>query len=281
MAKRLGKGIGALITEDGATTKEHLKMLNVSEISPNKLQPRVDFQEEKLEELMQSIKEKGIIQPVLVRKLEGRYELIAGERRWRAAKGLNLAEIPAIVKKEIDDVSSLELALIENIQREGFNPIEEAKAYEELINDHQYSLDKIGQFVGKDKTTISNSLRLLNLPAEIILMVKDGKLSVGHAKVILSIPNDAKKIQIATNAAAQGFSVRQLEQIVKSKVDVKTNQKKEKDPEVQRLEEELQHALGTKVTVHPGKKRGRIEVHYYSNDDLRRLLGIIMPDNEE
>ncbi|MBF0252882.1 MAG: ParB/RepB/Spo0J family partition protein [Candidatus Omnitrophica bacterium] len=281
MAKKLGKGIGALIPNDKTDGKEKLSMIRVIDIKPNKLQPRTDFLEDKLEELKQSIREKGIIQPVLVRKVEDQYELIAGERRWRAAKSLKMEEIPAIIKKDIDDVSSLELALIENIQREDFNPIEEARAYEELVNDHKYTLDKIGQFVGKDKTTISNSLRLLNLPAEIITMVKDGKLSVGHAKVILSIPSDQKKLSIANTVAEQGFSVRQLEQIIKSKCEVKTKHKKDIDPEVQRIEEELQHTLGTKVTIHSGQKRGRIEIQYYSNDDLQRLLGLIMPNNNE
>ncbi len=276
MEKRLGKGLGALIPETpiGKTT-EKIEHVRLTEIVPNQFQPRKRFDENKMGELVNSIREKGVIQPILVRPKEGGYELIAGERRWRAARELQLEDIPVIIKKGVDDVSSLEMSMIENIQREDFNPIEEANAYRELINKFEYTLEKIGQEVGKDKTTISNSMRLLNLSVEIQGHIEEGVISAGHAKVLLSIPNEYRREKTAQTIVKHGLSVRQLERIIKAR-GTKTKTRTQKDPEVQRVEEELQHHLGTKVTVRHGKKRGRIEIQYYSNEDLQRVLDIIM-----
>jgi ParB family transcriptional regulator, chromosome partitioning protein len=275
MEKRLGKGLGALIPESPpGKAIEKMARISLAEIVPNPFQPRKRFDEGKMEDLVSSIREKGVIQPILVRQTEKGYELIAGERRWRAAQELKLEDIPAIIKKDVNDVSSLEMSMIENIQREDFNPIEEANAYKELIEKFEYTLEKIGQEVGKDKTTVSNSMRLLNLSTEIQKYVEEGTISVGHAKVLLSIQNEYRREKTAQTIVQHGLSVRQLERIVKDR-GVKTKKRAQKDPEVQRIEEDLQHYLGTKVTILHGKKRGRIEIQYYSNEDLQRVLDLI------
>ncbi len=276
MEKRLGKGLEALIPEDASKPKEKVASLNLNEIVPNQFQPREKFGPEAMEELRNSIKEKGVIQPVLVRLKDDVYELIAGERRWRAAKELQMGEIPAIIKREIDDVSSLEISLIENIQREGLNPIEEAKAYKRFTERFSYTLDQVGQMVGKDKTTVSNSLRLLTLDQETRDYLKAGKITTGHAKVLLSIQNEYKRKKMAQTIIKHGLSVRQTEQMVKARAETRKKISKQKDPEMQRIEDELQHRLGTKVNIRHGKKRGRIEIQYFSNEDLDRLLNIIL-----
>jgi ParB family chromosome partitioning protein len=277
MEKRLGKGLNALISEDVGKAKEKVDKIKLSEIVPNPFQPRKRFDEGKMEELMNSLKEKGVIQPVLVRAVESGYEIIAGERRWRAAQKLELKEIPAIIRHDIDDANSLEISLIENIQREELNPIEEAYAYNELIDKFEYTLDKVGQMMGKDKTTISNSLRLLTLAEELRDYVAEGKISAGHAKALLSVVSEARRIKIAKIIIRKGISVRETEQMVRSLDDTKKRQPKSKDPETVRIEEELQHRLGTKVNILQGKKRGRIEIQYFSNEDLSRLLRLILP----
>jgi len=278
MEKRLGKGLDALISEDASKSKEKIEKVRLADIVPNPFQPRKRFDEEKLEELISSIREKGVIQPVLVRPGSTGYEIVAGERRLRAAQKLQLEEIPAIVRKDIDDASSLEISLIENIQREELNPIEEADAYQELIGRFEYTLDKVGQMVGKDKTTVSNSLRLLTLSDDIRSLIVDGKISTGHAKAILSITSDAKRRKVAKSIVRKGISVRETEQLVKRMSETKLKPNKVKDPEIARIEEDLQHKLGTKVNLTQGKKRGRIEIQFFSNEDLQRLLRIILGD---
>lgn len=280
MEKRLGKGLEALIPENIERSKAKVSTLKLSDIVPNRLQPRTIFKEEPMEDLKNSIREKGVIQPVLVRLKDNVYELIAGERRWRAAKELNLEEIPAIVKDDINDVSSLELSLIENIQREELNPIEEAKAYKNLIEKFGYTLDFVGKTVGKDKTTISNSLRLLNLSTEIQKCIEEGSLSTGHGKVLLSIANDYRRDKLAKTVIKHSLSVRQLEQMIARRSSSRKKVDERKSPEIERIEEELQHHLGTRVTVIDGKKRGKIEIQYFSNTDLERILDIIMKNRE-
>ncbi|MEI8345250.1 MAG: ParB/RepB/Spo0J family partition protein [Candidatus Omnitrophota bacterium] len=276
MEKRLGKGLEALIPQDVSKGKERVERLRLKDIVPNPFQPRKKFGTLKMEELVNSMKEKGVIQPILVRPSGDRYELIAGERRWRAAQELNLEEIPAIIKNDIDNANSLEISLIENIQREELNPVEEANAYHELIKQFEYTLEKVGQIMGKDKTTISNFLRLLSLPAEIRDYLEDGKLSTGHAKAILSLTNDERKKKIAKTIIKHGLSVRQTEELVKNWTERKQKMHVAKEPEVARIEEELQHYLGTKVEIKHGKKRGKIEIQYFSQEDLDRLLRTIM-----
>jgi ParB family chromosome partitioning protein len=279
MEKRLGRGLEALIVDSPDKAKEKIENLNVKDIVPNQFQPRKDFNDIKMTDLINSIKEKGVIQPVIVRPKDDKYELIAGERRWRAVKELGYDAIPAIIKKGVDDVTSLELSIIENIQREELDPIDEANGYRELINHFGYTLEKVGQMVGKDKTTISNSLRMLSLSAELQKHVKSGKLSTGHAKVLLSVINEHKRLKFAEIIISQGLSVRQTEQLISSQSGQETRKKTKaaKDPEIQRIEEELQRKLGTKVIINHGKKRGHIEIHYYSNNDLDRVIRVIAP----
>ena len=276
MEKRLGKGLDALIPGDVGKPKEKVENLKLTEIVPNKLQPRKRFSVEKMEELLSSIREKGIIQPILVRPSGDGYELIAGERRWRAAQELKLEGIPAIIKNNIDDVNSLEISIIENIQRDDLNPVDEASAYKELMDKFEYTLEKIGQMVGKDKTTVSNSLRLLNLCDEVRGYLEEGAITAGHAKALLSLQNERKRKKLAKSIIKKGLSVRQIEQLVFSATDIKDKKQKRKDPEVALIEEEMQHKLGTKVNIRQGKKRGRIEIQYFSNDDLKRLLKMIL-----
>ncbi|RKY42153.1 MAG: hypothetical protein DRP85_03835 [Candidatus Makaraimicrobium thalassicum] len=276
MEKRLGKGLAALISEDTSKVKEKVKKVKLTDIVPSSFQPRKRFGPEKMEELVSSIREKGVIQPVLVRPRGTGYELIAGERRWRAAQQLQIEEMPAIIRNDIDDAGSLEISLIENIQREELNPIEEASAYQELISQFEYTLDKVGQMMGKDKTTISNSLRLLTLPEEIRSYVEDGRISTGHAKALLSITSGHRRKKLAGMIVRKGISVRETEQLVRRAAGARIKAKKAKDSEIMRIEEELQHRLGTKVNIQQGKKRGRIEIQYFSNEDLQRLLRIIL-----
>ncbi|NQT32123.1 MAG: ParB/RepB/Spo0J family partition protein [Candidatus Omnitrophica bacterium] len=276
MEKRLGKGLDALISEDISSTKEKVEKIRLTDIIPNPFQPRKQFDEDKLGELVSSIKEKGVIQPILVRPTTEGYELVAGERRWRAAQKLNFEDVPAIVRSDIDDASSLEISLIENIQREELNSIEEAGAYQELIDKFEYTLDKVGQMVGKDKTTISNSLRLLSLSTDLQQHIIDGQISAGHAKALLSVASENKRRKIARTIINKGISVRETEVLVQRLAEPKTKTSKIKDPEIAAVEEKLQHKLGTKVNIHQGRKRGKIEIQYFSNEDLQRLLGMIL-----
>ena len=276
MDKRLGKGLGALIPEkvkEGALS-DGVKEIKIGIIRPNKLQPRKKFNAEKLKDLKNSIKEKGIIQPIIVRPAEDGFELIAGERRFRAAKELGYDQIPAIVKK-VSDADSLEMALIENIQREELNPVEEANAYMELIEKFKFSQDEVSKAVGKDKSTISNTLRLLSLPRLIQDYISDNLISMGHAKAILSLPTERPKIRFAKRIIKKNLSVRQTEELVKVKLQGKPKKTNQKDAHLYSLEEGLQHYLGTRVKISHGKKRGKIEIFYYSNEDLDRVLDLI------
>lgn len=276
MEKRLGKGLGALISEDSSKAKEKVAKISLKDIVPNPFQPRKRFEEEKMEELVNSIKEKGVIQPILVREKDGKYEIIAGERRWRAAILLNEESIPALIREDIDDANSLEISIIENIQREELNPVEQALAYQELIKNFGYTLDKVGQMMAKDKTTISNSLRTLALSEKIKRLMENGTISTGHAKVLLSVISEQKRDKIADLIVRQGISVRETEAIVQRIGEVKIKKTKIKNPEIAKIEEEMQHKLGTKVSILQGKKRGKIEIQYFSHKDLERLMKIIL-----
>ncbi|MFH1380618.1 MAG: ParB/RepB/Spo0J family partition protein [Candidatus Omnitrophota bacterium] len=276
MEKRLGKGLGALITEKDANTATSDKVNNIriSLITPNKLQPRKEFNEEKLRELKDSIKEKGIIQPIVVRPSKDGYELIAGERRFRAAKELGHEEIPVIIK-EVSDADSLEIALIENIQREELNPVEEAHAYMHLMKQFNFSQEEISKAVGKDKSTVSNTMRLLSLPALVQEYIEKGLITMGHAKTVLSLPTDRGRIRFSKRIMKKNLSVRQAEEIVKQRLQKVSPKTRDKDEHLTRIEEEMQHYLGTRVKIIHGKKRGRIEISYYSNEDLDRILDLV------
>ena len=275
MEKRLGKGLGALIPEKTTVdAAERIGKIKVSSIVPSKMQPRKKFSSEKLKELKDSIKEKGIIQPVVVRPAEIGYELIAGERRFRAVKELGYESIPAIVKN-VSDADSLELSLIENIQREELNPVEEANAYMKLVEKFNFSQEEIAKAVGKDKSTISNTLRLLTLPKLIQDYISDEAITMGHAKALLSLPTERSKIRFTKRIMRKSLSVRQAEELIKQRLQKPKKKTAEKDEHLARLEEDLQHYLGTRVKIIHGKKRGRLEIFYYSNEDLDRILDLI------
>jgi ParB family transcriptional regulator, chromosome partitioning protein len=252
--------------------------LPIDEIAPNPIQPRTVFQAEKLEELAASIRANGIIQPLIVRRHDGKFQLIAGERRWRAARLAGLAFVPVVVQ-DVADPKLLEIALIENIQREDLNPIETAHAYERLARELSLSQEEIGQRTGKDRTSITNTLRLLKLPREVQLLLAERKLSMGHARAVLGLPTAEQQIEIAEKASAQGLSVRQVENIVQTLTsdrhgDPKTEKKeKAQDPNVKAAVEELERSLGTRVRiVAQTEQRGRIEIEYYSQTELDRLF---------
>src|SRR3989338_7625791 len=277
-AKALGKGLSALIPEKTGQSKgEAVVYLKTSSVLDNRLQPRTNYNDEKLNDLKASIKEKGILQPILVRLKDGRHEVVAGERRLKAARSLNVPEIPAIVR-EVSDQEALVLALIENIQREELNPIEEAEAYKKLIEEFHYTQDMVAESVGKDRSTITNLLRLLKLPAEIQQSVYDGELSVGHARALLSVESLGEQKKFFDLVLKKGLSVRELEEIVRSGAKDsarRANPRKTRDPEVAALEEQLQNTLGTKVSIQSRKKKGKIVIEYYSLDDLDRIIAKI------
>ncbi len=277
MQKRgLGRGLEAIIPQDTELgARERVQQLKVSDIKPSRFQPRVYFSQEKLEELANSIREKGVIQPILVRSMaDGQYELIAGERRFKAVKHLGLGEIPAIVRR-ISDADALETALIENIQREELNPVEEAQAYRRLSQEFGLTQDAIAQRVGKDKTSVSNLLRILNLPDKVIEFISQNSITLGHAKAILSLIDPKRQTAFCEQIVKKGLSVRQSEFLVqKIRRPRSAKMNLSKDAGLRDLEERLQHLFGTKVRIHQGKKRGRLEIEYYSPEDLDRLLRI-------
>ena len=276
--RALGKGLSALIPEksnlniDGTVT-----YLKTSLIKDNSLQPRTKYDEVKLENLKASIKEKGVLQPILVRQKDGAYEVVAGERRLRAAKSLNMEEVPVIVKS-VTDQEALVIALVENIQREELNPIEEAEAYKKLIDGFHLTQEAVAQSVGKDRSTVSNLMRLLNLPKEIQQSIYDGKLSVGHARALLSVENPVERKRLFELILKKEISVRELENLIIAKGKGGSRREKlktAKNYEFIALEEDLQKRLGTKVRIVSQKKRGKIIIEYYSIDDLDRIIEII------
>jgi ParB family chromosome partitioning protein len=292
--KALGKGLSSLLPGRpvtppvGATAAAPaptpqveipINKLPIHSIEPNPTQPRSVFDAARLGELAQSIRANGIIQPLIVRKLGDQFHLIAGERRWRAAKLAGLTEVPVVVQ-ELSDAKVMEVALIENIQREDLNPIEVAIAFEKLVVELGLSHEEIGQRTGKERSTITNMLRLLRLPGDVQLMIAERRLSMGHAKAILGLPDEDMQREVAEKAAAQGMSVRQVEQLVQKMTqprDPKKDVEPEIDPNVKAAIRELENALGTKVRIierAPGK--GRIEIDYYSNDDLDRVYSVIV-----
>jgi ParB family chromosome partitioning protein len=278
--RALGKGLSALIPEknlENGERKEEIVYVQSGQIKPNPFQPREDFDQQSIEELAQSIKEKGVIQPLLVRRKGDNYELIAGERRLRAANSLGLKEIPIIVR-DVSDQDSLELALIENIQREGLNPIEEAHAYQHLMDKFQVTQEKISEVLGKARTTITNTLRLLKLPHEIQQEMKKGRISFAHGRALLEIDDANHQRRLAQDIIAKGLSVRELESLIKGsrpkglKHKIRQGQS---EPLVAILEEQMQHALATKVRIIKRKKRGHINIDFYSQEDLERIANVI------
>lgn len=281
MAKRQGGhgkyGVDAIFSElkeDSEGTE-----LNLDQLSPNPFQPRSDFDQEKLDELAQSIKEHGIIQPIVVRHVEGKYQIVAGERRWRAAQIAGLEKVPVVVK-EMDDASMMQMALIENVQREDLNPMEEALAYKRLMEEFELKQDEVASRVGKSRSAVANSVRLLNLPEEVQNLVSQGNISSGHARALLGLASKDMVIKLAERIVSKGLSVRQVEEIIKdmhrlSSSTTTTVTRTSKDPNITDLEDSIQKILGTKVKMVGSYDKGKIEINYYSSEDLDRLIELI------
>src|SRR3984893_4958907 len=285
----LGKGLGALISANKAAHTvepwERVERVALSEIMPSPLQPRKIFRSDQLQELVESIREHGIIQPLIVRKIEGKFELIAGERRWRAANQLGLKEAPVIVR-QASDRDVLELALIENLQREQLNPLEEAHAYQRLGQDFALRQEDIAQRVGKSRSVVANSLRLLDLHSQVQAYLAQGRLSVGHAKGLLAFQNQDEQLVAAEITIRQAATVRMTERLVASQL---ARQGRSGKPgarsslgnsamvqnAVTDLERRLRERLATHVTIQHGEKKGRIEIEYYGHDDLDRILVLL------
>ncbi len=272
MKAALGRGLEALLPERG----DEVIQIDIDNIIPSEGQPRKVFREESLKELSLSIKEAGILQPVIVSRLgDGTFQLIAGERRWRAARLAGLVKIPALIK-DVTSQAALEIALIENIQREELNPIETAEALQRLHSEFNLSQEKLSQRVGKDRSTIANYLRILKLPDEVKSYINDNTLSIGHAKAVLSLHSKQKQIEAAKKITKHALSVRAAEALCKRLSDEQPIGKTEKLPEVADLEDKLIRALGTKVRIHHRGNKGRIEIEYYSLDELDRLLELFL-----
>ena len=280
--KALGKGLSALISKNnfqtGNSEDKSASTIDVKLIKNSRLQPRLVYDKEKLEELKSSIKEKGILQPILIRTSGDQYEVVAGERRLRAARELGLTQVPVIIKN-VTDREALVLALVENIQREELNGIEEAKAYKRLIEEFEFTQDTVAQSLGKDRSTVSNLLRLLKLPAQVQELVSAKKISGGHARALLAFDNSDDQIKAAKEIVTKSLSVRQVEVLVQKHVKMlaekDTKKTFRKDRDIQILEEELSRSLGTKVNVLDKKNKGKVIIEYYSLDDLDRILGVI------
>jgi ParB family chromosome partitioning protein len=278
--KALGKGLSALLpprpaAAPPAPAPNAPTSLPVDAIEPNPLQPRVVFRTDRLEELAASIRVNGIIQPLLVRRRGDRYQIIAGERRLRAARLAGLADVPVVIQ-EVADPQMLELALVENIQREDLNPIEMAEAYDRLNRDLRLSHEEIGRRTGKDRTSIVNTIRLLKLPREVQRLLAEQRLSMGHARAVLGLPSAEMQIRVAEKAAAQGMSVRRVEALVQelmaNRNEVRNQTEDKLDPNVRAAVDELERALGTRIRiVEVNEQRGRIEIDYYSQAELDRL----------
>ena len=277
----LGKGLDLLIP--GATEEKEEKdvvLLKTSMIEPNKDQPRKTFDEEKIEELAESIKQYGIIQPIIVAKKEDYYQIIAGERRWRAAKKAGIKEVPVVVK-EYSDREIAEISLIENIQREDLNPIEEALSYKQLIDEYHLTQDELAQRVSKSRTVITNAMRLLKLHKDVQKMLVNGEITAGHARALLALEDPKQQLQIAKEKKKKNLSVRETEDLIRTLNEKKpTAKKKEKDDGMgfiyRDLEKKMTAALGTKVKIKRKEKgKGKIEISYFSEDELDRLYGII------
>ena len=293
--RALGKGLSALLgprppaaepvaAADLQPPSEELLQVPVDQIDPNPLQARTIFQTEKLQELSQSIKVNGVIQPLVVRKRGGRYQLVAGERRWRAAKLAGLTRVPVVVQ-ELSDEQLLEVTLIENIQREDLTAIEVARAFDRLVKELNLSHEEIASRTGKDRTTITNTLRLLRLPGDIQHLLSEHRLSMGHARAILGLPTEELQRQVAEKASSQGLSVRQVERLIQRMTESREPKSPEEilaDPNVKSAIQEMERVLGTRVRIVPKSDgRGRIEIEYYSAEDLNRVYELIAGDTKQ
>ena len=264
------------------TAREKVTMVAMEDVIANPSQPRQDFDEEKIAELAVSIAEYGLVQPILVSPTaDGKYQIIAGERRYRAVKSLGKNEIACIIRKP-EEKDCLAIALIENIQRENLNQLEEAQTYQRLLDEFGYSQGQLAQKLGKSRPYLANSLRLLSLPPSVQQWIREGKLSAGHGRALLLTDSSARQIALAKKVVEEGLSVRQTETLAKVEQSAakKKLAKKQVNPELEQISVRLRQKLGTKVSVQPGKKGGHIVLDYYSNDDLNRLLELLLPGEE-
>jgi ParB family chromosome partitioning protein len=296
--KALGKGLAALIpvaarpsvqtpgqeavpdARQGAALAGGLFECPVDRMVPNAEQPRQSFDEGRLKELAESLKSQGVLQPLVVRALgDGRFQIVAGERRWRAARLAGLARVPVVVKN-LSDAESLEAALIENIQREDLNPLEEAEAYRQLLEEHGLTQERLANRVGRQRSTVTNALRLLKLPEEIKTYLLTGELTMGHARAILGLEGESHQMAVARKVVREKLSVRACEELIRSAPAVRGKRgagRKQKpySPAQFQLVETLQRRLGTKVDLQARRKGGRVVIHYYTLDELDRILGVI------
>jgi len=284
-ASGLGKGLGSLIpSENQATTVTGIDTVPVAEVSPNPLQPRKYFDEEALSTLADSIRELGVLQPILVRPTDAGYEIIAGERRWRAAKRVGLTAIPALIR-DVDDTISLEQSIVENVQRSDLNPLEEAAAYQQLIEEFKLTHDQVAKRLGKSRTAITNTLRLLVLPPSIQKMVRDSRLSMGHARALLGSPDRVFQEKIAKQAVSEGWSVRAVEEAIRAvsedEIDLTKTAKKTqlRAPGLIELESLLGDYLNTRVSISMGSDKGKISIDFSTLEDLERIY-LLMAENQ-
>ena len=279
--KGLGKGLAALLGDDVIDSQEEKSslFLPISQVESCASQPRKQFDPESLADLADSIREHGIIQPLTVRKLQsGYYQIIAGERRWRAARMAGLTQVPAIII-EADDRKAMELAMIENLQREDLNPIEEATAIRFLMVQNDLTQEEVAERLAKSRPSIANTLRLLNLPEEIQQYLKDGKLQSGHAKVILSLPEKPMQFRLADRIAEGGVSVREAERLAKAMLQPGREKKKPEQPadtDLKFAEDRLRDRLGTKVSIQGSQSKGKVIIEYYSRDELNGIYDILI-----
>ncbi|NLP15282.1 MAG: ParB/RepB/Spo0J family partition protein [Clostridium sp.] len=279
--KGLGKGLGALISAANEEVKENKGVieLRINEIEPNINQPRKKFDDEKLHKLSESIKKHGVVQPIIVKKEDNTYRIVAGERRWRAARMAGLKSVPVIIR-ELSNKQVMEVALIENLQREDLNPIEEAEAFEKLLNEYNLTQEELSESIGKSRSAISNTIRLLGLPEKIKSCLINQEISSGHARAILSIEDKNLQEKVCSEIIEKNLTVRQTESLVKrylSEGKKENREKKEKEnrDEFLKIEENLQGIFGTKVRLVSNNKKGKIMIEYYSEDELDRLLTLI------
>ena len=268
--KGLGRGLSSLIGETKVETKTN--KLSLSEITPNKFQPRKNFDEESLNDLTNSIRERGVIQPIIVRKSDYKYEIIAGERRWLAARKAGLHDIPVVVT-DADDLKSLEFAIVENVQRHDLNPLEEALGYKRLIDEFSYDQEKVSKFIGKSRSYITNTLRLLNLPSNVLKFLEEKKITAGHAKILVGLDNASF---IASKIIEKKLSVRQTENFVKIFKKKAYKKNISKDPNIKHLEESLINKIGLSVSIKNDKRnKGTITFSYHDMDQLNKIIDII------
>jgi len=279
MRKGLGRGLDALISSANAleNARDSVLEVKINDVEPNADQPRKVFDQERLQALAESIKEHGVVQPIIVRQDGSRYVIVAGERRWRAAKLAGLKTIPVVVK-ELSSRQVMEIALIENLQREDLNPIEEAEAYQKLMDEYSMTQEEVAKLVGKSRAAIANSVRLLTLAKEIREMLVDGRLTSGHARTLVAIEDENRQKELADLFVKKGLNVREAEKLAaqEAKRAAKKDRPKKEDVEMTQLVEDLRTLFGTKIDLQRGKDKGKIVIEYYSKEEFDRIIDLLL-----